>query len=98
MHTKDMLAGALWDVGLIEMAEAARGGYYHDFLSPLDTPTMQLVNDLAAYACRSPERSKEINALRQRVMNGDFDASSEESDEWAASAEGQAAFNLLTRR
>ena len=37
-------------------------------------------------------------ALRQRVTNGDFDATSEESEAWAAGPEGQDAFNQLTKR
>jgi hypothetical protein len=34
-------------------------------------------------------------ALRRRVINGDFDASKEESDEWAESPEGQDTFKKL---
>ena len=91
-HTKDLLAEALLSIGLMDMAANAAAGFYHDFLSPLDTPTIQLVNDLAAVA------TPEAMALRKRIMNGEFDASPEESDEWAASPEGQAAFSKLVRK
>ncbi|UQD96121.1 hypothetical protein [Bradyrhizobium japonicum] len=94
MHTKDMLAEALRGVGLADMAERAASGHYHDYLSPLDLPEMTLLQDLADAARTSPNRDP-IMALRRRVMAGDYDASAEESDEWAASPEGQAAFRRL---
>lgn len=95
MHTKDKLAEALREVGLEDMAAKAEKGWYHDFLSPLDLPEMTLVNDLAVAAQGYPDRAVRIMTLRKRVMNGDFDASTEESDEWAQSPEGQEAFRLL---
>lgn len=100
MHTKDMLAQALRDVGLDEMAGKAATGYYHDFLSPLATPEMQLCNDLLFEVHFHPESeyTEARTVLRQRVINGDFDASTEESDDWAKSDEGQAAFRQLTSK
>jgi hypothetical protein len=98
MHTKDKLAAALREVGLNKMADKAAEGYYHDFLSPLATPTMQLVNDLAgaAKATNNVALSGKIIALREDVMLGLHDASKEESDAWADSDEGRAAFAALT--
>ena len=98
MHTKDKLAAALREVGLDDMADKAATGYYHDFLSPLDFPEMQLEADLRNRR-DSPLHvhvKDQIEQLRQRHLNGDFDASLEESEEWAASPEGQDAFNRLT--
>jgi hypothetical protein len=102
MHTKDMLAAELRRIGLADtsdkaatlfaMADKAAQGYYHDFLSPLDFPEMQLVNDLARVG------TIEAMALRQRIINGDFDATEEESEEWAASAEGQEALGKLVNK
>jgi hypothetical protein len=89
MHTKDILATELTKAGLPEMAAKAATGYYHDFLSPLAMPEMQLAADLAAAGTPA------ALALRERHLNGEFDASVEESDEWAASPEGQAAFAKL---
>jgi hypothetical protein len=99
-HTKDMLAQALREVGLEEMAEKAATGFYHDYLSPLDMPETQLINDLAQAAAMEPglDRAKKILALRGHVINGDFDATAEEGDAWARSPEGQAAFRLLQRK
>lgn len=89
MHTKDILAAELRKIGLLDMALKASTGYYHDFLSPLTTPCLQLAADLAAIG------SPEAMALRERHLNGEFDATKEESDAWAQSAEGQDAFNRL---
>jgi hypothetical protein len=91
MHTKDKLAAALREIGLDEMADKAATGYYHDFLSPLDLPEMQLVLDLHRVG------TEKAMLLRARVIAGDFDASKEESDEWAASEEGQEIFSRLIK-
>lgn len=97
MHTKDMLADELLQLGLIDMSLQARGGYYHDFLSPLDTPELQLCEDLAIAAHKLPDRRGAILTLRQRVINGDFDASNEESEAWAELEEGQETFRNLIK-
>lgn len=99
MHTKDLLAQELRKIGLNEMADRAAEGYYHDYLSPLDLPGVELVETLAVAALTAPKDSVDaIMHLRNRVMNGDFDATKEESDDWASSPEGQAAFRMLRRR
>ena len=99
MHTKDMLALALTEAGLYEMAGKAAQGYYHDFLSPLDLPEIQLVNDLGVAATTTHRHSQEaIMILRERVMQGQFDASAEESEDWANSEEGQQAFRGLVNK
>lgn len=98
MHTKDQLAAALREVGLDGMADNATRGWYHDFLSPFDMPVMKLLNDLAVAARNYPDRSEKIMILRERVKQGQFDASKEESDEWAESDEGQEAFSKLIRK
>src|SRR3954466_10081096 len=97
MHTKDMLAEALRAVGLNEMAVAASKGYYHDFLSPLDLPEIALCQHLAEEARLHPDRP-EIGALRDLLSTGGFDANEEESEAWAASPEGQAAFAALSAK
>jgi hypothetical protein len=97
MHTKDMLADALREIGLIEMAAKAREGFYHDFLSPLPLPEMALITALGAAATQHPDKAEAIEVLRQRVINGDFDASTEESEEWAQSEDGQDTFRRLIK-
>ena len=76
MHTKDILARELRKAGLSQMADKASTGYYHDFLSPLDTPSWQLAADLVNAGTPS------ALALRKRHLNGDFDAAKDESDDW----------------
>ena len=93
MHTKDYLADELRKVGLTEMADRAAAGYYHDFLSPLAFPELQLDADLLQAA------TPEALALRRRHHGGEFDASIVESDEWMDSPDGQATMaQLITGR
>jgi hypothetical protein len=83
------------------MIERARTGYYHDYLSPLATPEIQLVKDLRELAARpaTPRISRPLlRALAQAVIDGEHDSSPEEGDEWARSPEGQETMGLLTRR
>ncbi len=99
-HTTAKLARALSEIPAIprEMIQRAVDGHYHDFLSPLDFPEMQLVQDLRTIAGnKSLPRStrQDIGRLVQQVIDGEFDASPEESAEWAASPEGQETFRLL---
>lgn len=89
MHSKDFLASELTKAGLPEMAAKAATGYYHDFLSPLDFPEMQLATDLAIAGTPA------ALALRDRHLNGEFDATLAESDDWAAGPDGQAALSML---
>jgi hypothetical protein len=81
------------------MANKAAAGYYHDFMSPLETPTITLVNELhiAAEKAEPADREK-ILYVREQVINGDFDASREESEEWARSPEGQRTMGMLFKR
>jgi hypothetical protein len=102
-HTTAKLARALRELGTLavppDMIRRAEAGYFHDYLSPLALPEMALVNELAALA-RHPSRAanrEALLALRQRVINGEFDASRAESDAWAASPDGQAAWRDLTQ-
>lgn len=89
MHTKDILAEELTKAALSEMAMMARDGYYHAFLSPLPFPDIQLAADLAEAGTPA------AFALRARHLNGEFDASNKESDDWAKSEDGKAAFAEL---
>lgn len=100
-HTTVKLAGALGEIpGVPEaMIQRARDGYYHDFLSPLAMPEVQLVKDLRDLASRpaTPRNSRSLlREMAQRIIDGEFGASKEESDDWARSAEGQEAMAALT--
>lgn len=91
MHTKDHLAQELRKAGLDEMAGRAERGFYHDYLSPLADPAIQLAKELRAVGTPQAE------ALRKRHLTGEFDATTEESEEWAASADGREAMAQLIR-
>lgn len=83
------LAAALQEAGLDEMAGLARAGHYNEFFGPLGTPELALIAELAQ-AGTAPAL-----ALRQRIIHGEFDAGVEESEEWAASPDGQDAMRRL---
>lgn len=89
MHSKDKLAEELRAAGLTDMAKRASQGYYHDFLSPLAAPCLQLAEDLANVGTPA------ALALRSRHINGEFDATAEESAAWSKSAEGLMVFSQL---
>ena len=91
MHTKDKLAKELELINEPELAAKAREGYYDDYLSPLDTPQLQLLQDL--YKTGHGAAIK----FRERVKEGEFDGTKEEADAWAASPEGQAVFGKLAK-
>lgn len=92
MHSKDFLAQELRKAGLNEMADRAATGWYHDYLSPLDTPAITLADDLALAGTPS------ALALRARHLDGEFDATKEESDDWANSPDGQQTFRRLLKK
>jgi hypothetical protein len=84
-----------------EMIERARTGHYHDYLSPLDFPEMQLVADLKELAARpgTPRNSRPmLRDLAKAVINGQYDASKAEADEWGRSAEGRETMAAFTGR
>lgn len=68
------------------MIEKARCGYYDDYKSELAMPIAQLVAD----ATRAG-----LADIARRATDGEFDATKAESDAWARSPDGQAAFREL---
>lgn len=97
MHTKDFLAAELRKAGLEAMAVKAENGIYHDYLSPLVDPPLELDRDLVKAAVAPNALAGAINLLRQRHWNGEFDASKDESDAWAKSFEGRRAMQMLVK-
>lgn len=99
-RTTVKLARALQEIPGVpqDMLTRAVDGYYHDYLSPLATPEIQLVADLRELASRpaTPRNSRPLlRGMAERVIAGEFDATKEESDEWAASPDGQETFRQL---
>jgi hypothetical protein len=74
--TTERLARALEAAG----APQARGGFYDEFKSDLATPIVQLVQDA---------RKAGVEGIAERAIDGEFDATPEEGDEWMMSPEGQ---------
>lgn len=100
-HTTTKLARALEAIPGVpaDMIVKARAGRYHDYLSPLADPAMQLVSDLRNLAGRRtmpPASRRMLLNLAKDVINGKHDASKAESDAWAASPEGQETMAALT--
>jgi hypothetical protein len=98
--TTAKLAAALSEIPGVPRAMITRAidGYYHDYMSPLAFPEMQLAADLLELAKlpATPRNSRPLlRAMVDRVKDGDFDASKEESDAWAASPDGQETFRQL---
>jgi hypothetical protein len=101
-HTARQLGRALAAIpGLpVEMVQRANRGYYHDYLSPLALPELALVSELRELArsrTLSPRSKGMCQRLADKVINGEYDASSAEADEWAASPDGKAAMAELLR-
>lgn len=89
------LVAALTDAGApSDMIARAKANHYHDFKSPLDTPCIQLVKDLSNAVLADLGNAK-LEQVRRAAMDGAFDATKAESDEWAASPEGRAAIISL---
>jgi hypothetical protein len=86
-----VLAGALQAAGLEPLAARAHAGEFNEFFGPHATPELILAAELACIATPA------AMAVRQRLINGDFDAGSEESEEWSQSPEGQDVMRRLVR-
>jgi hypothetical protein len=87
--TSEQLALTLEAHGFTDLARRARNDEFHDYLSNEPLPALDLVRELLSIGTRAALE------IRMRVINGEFDASREESDEWAASPEGQEALGAL---
>lgn len=98
-RTSELLAKELDAAGLDRMAAKARADRYHDFLSddPLCSITLEAELRAARDQCPDMQRRIKIEMIRQRHLSGEFDADIKESDEWAASPEGQEAMRSLIK-
>ncbi len=96
-RTRDKLAAELRKVAAIAatpenaakyeaFAKRAETGEFDDYADTYVCPITQLHNELYAAGFRK---------FAERVANGEFDATKEESDEWARSPSGQEAAKML---
>lgn len=80
VSTAERLAAVLEDEGLFALAARARAFAFDDYKSDSATPELDLY-----HALMTADRPD----LAARVVAGEWDATREESDEWARSPEGQ---------
>lgn len=92
------LVAALEGVGLRQLAARAANNEFHDYLTPHAMPQHVLVNALSIYASRFPGMRAAILAIRNDVIDGKYDATKAESDEWVKSPDGQATLDQLFKR
>jgi hypothetical protein len=96
--TSQHLADTLRAAGFEDLAKRAEADEFHDFLSGHILPETELDLELVKLMNMLPvdiERRDRASAIRQRHHNGEFDASDEESDDWAQSEDGEEAFAQL---
>jgi hypothetical protein len=96
LRTRDKLAAELRKVAAIAspdnaakyeaFAKRAETGEFDDYADTYVCPVTQLYSELTAAG---------FTRFAARVANGEFDATREESDEWARSPSGQAAAKEL---
>jgi hypothetical protein len=99
--TSQHLADTLRAAGFEDLAKRAEADEFHDFLSPHAMPEITLDLELLEVMNQLPvdiERRNRASDIRIRLHDGEFDASTEESEEWAQSEDGQAAFRKLAGR
>jgi len=70
-------------------AKRAETGEFDDFADTYVCPITQINNELMAAG---------FTKFAARVRDGEFDATKEESDAWAASTSGQEAYRMLTEK
>lgn len=97
MHTRDKLAAELRKIAAVAsphnapkyeaFAKRAETGEFDDYADTYVCPITQLHQELVAAG---------FTQFAARVANGEFDATKEESDEWARSTSGQEAAKHLT--
>lgn len=90
--TSQHLADTLRAAGFEALAVRAEADEFHDFLSPHAMPETMLDFELVDLIKQGHAGAQTIRDMHH---NGDFDASIEESDEWAQSEDGKATFNEL---
>jgi hypothetical protein len=87
MGSTEKLVAALKEAGAPSgMIRDAENNQFHDFKSDSATPIADLIQLARAYS---------LNDIAQRTIDGEFDATPEEAEEWAASEDGQKAFAMF---
>lgn len=82
----------------VPLINQARAGYYHDYMSPIPMPDVQLVCDLRELNTKieTPVGVRGmINNLTSEVIDGKFEATLKEGEDWLLTDAGQAALASL---
>lgn len=96
MRTSDrILYDDLIEAGLPHLADRAAQGEWNDYFGIHTLPQVELLRTLRSEV-------KLANAVRKRLIDdmvdGKYDGTKEESDEWGASPEGQEVYRQLINR
>lgn len=94
-----ILAEDLREVGLHSMAARAEAGEWNDFFGLHTFPQMELISELVRPSTHGGGfwTPAVRQSLIDRVIQGKYDATPGEADEWAAGPEGQGTFGKLIR-
>lgn len=89
-----------WIGGLGDMPRRAREGHFDDFFAPPEVADgfelHHLVDELERRKRKlGPAGRRQVDAVIDAVKTGEFDATPEESERWAASKDGQDTFRKL---
>jgi hypothetical protein len=87
-------------LGFPDMAKRARQGHFDDFFAPTEIADgmeiLRLHRELTGKArVVGKSQAKRVTEVMAAVVAGEFDATKEESDRWAASKDGQDAMRML---
>jgi hypothetical protein len=84
LPTKERLAQRLHSIGLFALEERARNGEFSDFESDIPVPKIQLVGLLGDFykSTNDIPRGQAAMNLATEVMEGKWDDTKEEGEEW----------------
>lgn len=102
-RTNEYLGRTLDDLGLHDMARRARLYHFDDYFCPDEVNDGMNINHLVdelrtqrnAQKVLNPTNAIRINDMMTLAIDGEFDGTKEESDEWAKSPDGQETFRKL---
>jgi hypothetical protein len=104
VRSTEKLVHALREAGApADLITRAEANEFHDYKSQSATPCLDLNRALTTVIQSTPETAytyaflTKMRALRSKAQNGEFDATKEESDEWAASPEGIAVLGEIIK-